>query len=176
MKRPLVLLALALLVVPAAVACAAEMEHQHMAKASPVLDPLKKLEGTWVGKAGPAEQQMDATVVYKVTAAGSAVMETLFPGTPMEMVTMYTAEKGDLVLTHYCAAGNQPRMKARKGGPANELVFEFTGGANIVPAKDQFMHDARLVFVDDDHLRSEWTDWNGGKPAKTMVFEMARQK
>lgn len=67
-------------------------------------------------------------------------------------------------------------MRARKGSAANELDFEFTGGPNINPRKDNFMHDARLVFVDDDHLHSEWTDWSGGKAGPKRVFDLTRQK
>ena len=176
MKRisvPFALLALAL----AAPAFAGDMHHVGAggAFAPPALEPMKKLEGTWTGTAGTGDQTMDATVTYKVTANGSGVMETLFPGTSHEMVTMYTVDRGALVLTHYCAAGNQPRMRARAGG-ARELVFDFAGGAGIDPHRDQFMHDARIVFVDDDHLRTEWTDWNGGRPGPTRVFTLARRK
>jgi hypothetical protein len=178
MKRiPRILVTMVMAAIPFAVALAGEMGHTHAAAGASALDPLKQLAGDWVGKAGPSGgQMMDVTVTYRVTANGSTVMETLFPGGPEEMVTMYTMDKGGLTLTHYCAAGNQPRMKARKGAAANELVFDFAGGANINPAKDQFMHNARLVFVDDDHLRSEWTDWKDGRKMQTMVFELERKK
>ncbi len=172
-----ILVATAMAVFPLTLAIAAEMEHEHTGMAPSALDPLKKLEGEWTGKAGPTGgDKMDASVIYHVTADGSAVMETLFRGTPHEMVTMYTLDKGALVLTHYCDAHNQPHMKARKGGAANELAFDFAGGANINPAKDQFMHNAKVVFVDDDHLHSEWTSWKAGKPGSTMVFELERKK
>jgi len=178
MKRSLpMLVTMMLLALPPAVALAADMGHSHGAMGAASLDPLKKLAGEWVGKAGPSGgQAMDATVTYRVTANGSTVMETLFPGGPQEMVTMYTVDKGSLVLTHYCASGNQPHMTVRKGTAANELVFDFAGGSNINAAKDQFMHNAKMVFVDDDHLRSEWTDWKDGKKAETMVFELERKK
>ncbi len=173
----LVLVLAVLGLVAAPLALAAEMQQKAQGPfAPPALEPLKKLAGTWTGKAGADHPEMDVTVVYRVTANGSAVMETLFPDTDHEMVTMYTVEKGGVVLTHYCAAGNQPRMRAKKGGPPNELVFQFAGGANLDPARDEFMHDARLVFVDENHLRSEWTGWEGGKAGKTTVFDLTRQK
>lgn len=163
------------LLLPAAAVLADDM-HEHAAKASsPALDRLKKLEGEWTGKAGPGDHQMDATVVYRVTASGSAVMETLFPGTPMEMVTMYTADGNQLALTHYCASGNQPRMKARKASAPNEIVFDFAGGTGFDPKTDKHMHAAKLIFVDDNHLRSEWTDFDKGKQGEVMVFELARK-
>ena len=174
--KKLALFAVLLTLTAASFAIAQETHHWGGAGTPAALAPLAKLEGTWIGKAGDGTHEMDATVTYKVTANGSAVIETLFPGTDHEMVTMYTVDKGTLVLTHYCSAGNQPHMKARAGGDGKEITFDFAGGANINPSKDQFMHDARMVFVDDDHLRTEWGDWNGGKASVRRTFELTRQK
>ncbi len=120
----------------------------------PGLERLKKLAGTWVaaGKDGKPTDQVVS--VIKVTAAGSAVHETLFPGQPHEMVSVYYRDGSDLVMTHYCALGNQPRMKADPKSPANQLHFQFAGGTNLDPAKDKHMHEGTITFVDDDHI--EW--------------------
>ena len=177
MKSPtLTLMTLLLAGLPLASAAAVETETAPPAYPA-AFERLKSLEGTWTGKAGePDGEKMDATVTYRVTAGGSAVVETLFPGTAHEMVTMYTVERGTVVLTHYCAMRNQPRMRARKGGPPDELVFDFAGGANIDPKRDTFMHDLRLVFVDGDHIRGAWRSWSGGKPDGTAAFDMERRK
>src|SRR5437868_15374337 len=79
---------------------------------TPQLDALKGLAGEWTGKAKHGDMEHEATVTYKVTAGGSAVVETVFPGTEHEMVTVYHQDGDDLVLTHYCMLGNQPRMRA----------------------------------------------------------------
>jgi hypothetical protein len=178
MKRRVLLLATMTMVALALTpAVAAESKHASADAGRSALDRLKDLEGEWVGKAGsPDGEKMDATVTYHVTAGGSAVMETLFPGTAHEMVTMYTMDRGTLVLTHYCTQHNQPHMKARKGGPSNELTFDFAGGANINPAKDDFMHDAKVVFVDRHRICGEWTSWSGGKPAGKVLFDMERKQ
>jgi hypothetical protein len=34
----------------------------------------------------------------------------------------------DLVMTHYCMLGNQPRMKADSKSPKNQIRFQFAGG------------------------------------------------
>jgi hypothetical protein len=103
-------------------------------------------------------------------------METQFPGGDHEMVTLYTVEGGQLVLTHYCAAGNQPRMKARKGTAANELIFDYVGGTGINVKTDMHMHAARMTFVDDDHIRCEWTSYEKGKAGHIMSFDLERKK
>jgi len=173
----LVVITMATAAIPLTLGVAAEMKHPAADAGPSAFERLKALEGEWVGKAGPpGGQTMDAVVTYHVTAGGSAVMETLFPGTAHEMVTMYTLDRGTVVLTHYCAMHNQPRMRARKGGPPDELRFDFAGGANINPAKDEFMHDAKFAFVDPDHIRGEWTSWSGGRPGDKVVFEMERKR
>ena len=88
---------------------------------------IKSLAGTWV----PAdESEMKTNVIYRVTAGGSTVEETLFPGRPDEMVTMYHMDGDSLVLTHYCAAQNQPRMRALSSADPNEIRFAFSGLSN----------------------------------------------
>jgi hypothetical protein len=140
--------------------------------AKAAVERLKKLEGTWVaaGKDGKATDQVIS--VFKVTAAGSAVTETIFPGQGHEMVTVYHLDGPDLVLTHYCALGNQPRMKLDPKSPKDELVFTFAGGSNIDPAKDMHMHEGSIKFLDDDRIEWKWGGYQDGKPADTHKVAM----
>src|SRR5262245_6790627 len=143
------------------------------------LEKLKKLAGTWVAadKDGKATDQVVS--IIKVTAGGSAVHETLFPGQPQEMISVYTAEGPDLVMTHYCMLGNQPRMKASaKSAAANKLNFEFAGGGNLDPKKDKHMHAATLTFVDADHIEVDGIGWENGAAAKEMCngMKLVRKK
>jgi hypothetical protein len=130
------------------------------------LDRLKKLAGTWVEADKDGKPTDKVVSVIKVTAAGSAVQETNFPGDPMEMVSLYHLDKGDLVMTHYCALGNQPRMKADPKAPANQIKWVFAGGTNLDPAKDMHMHGATVTFVDDDHIEVAGEAWENGKPSE----------
>ena len=135
-------------------------------------DNLKALAGEWTMSGGDGT----VAVTYRVTAGGSAVVETLFPGAPHEMVTMYTVDKGDLVLTHYCAEGNQPHMKAVKGGDANEITFKFDGGGSIKSKKDGHMHEATFSFKDADHVTTTWLFYRDGKAGESKEFVLARMK
>src|SRR5579883_3440161 len=84
-------------------------------------ESLKKLAGDWVqiGKDGKPAGPVVSSI--RVTSAGTAVEETLFPGTAHEMVTMYHLDGGELVLTHYCALGNQPHMRLTPESKADVL-------------------------------------------------------
>lgn len=141
------------------------------------LEHFKRLAGQWAGKEvkGPHEGK-EVRASYKVTAAGSAVVETLFPGQDHEMITVIHPDGDDLVLTHYCALGNQPQMRAPGNEPSNTIAFKFVRATNLKSDKDPHMHDVTFTFVDNDTLRADWTYFAGGKPSGTVVFEMKRQK
>ena len=130
------------------------------------LEKMKKLVGTWVVADKDGKPTDQVASVIKLTSGGSAVHETIYPGQPMEMVSVYTADGSDLVMTHYCVLGNQPRMKADPNAPANQIAFKFAGGTNLDPAKDKHMHEATLTLIDDDHIELTAIPWEGGAPCK----------
>ena len=135
---------------------------------------LKTLVGVWEGHIETPDGPPGATR-YELTAGGSAVKETQFPGTSHEMLTVYHLEGSDLVLTHYCAAGNQPRMKLRSASPA-ELAFDYAGQGVGAPSRETHMHAARLRFVGPDRLEADWTLYKDGKPAEVGRFFLTRKK
>src|SRR5262245_3983871 len=142
------------------------------------LEKMKKLAGTWVLADADGKPTDQIASVIKVTAGGSAVHETLFPGQPLEMVSVYTVDGADLFMTHYCVLANQPRMKADPKSPANQIVWRFVGGANLDPKKDKHMHEATLTIVDDDRLEVNGVGWENGAPAKEMCcgLKLVRKK
>ncbi|MFL5340042.1 MAG: hypothetical protein ACJ8F7_07815 [Gemmataceae bacterium] len=146
-------------------------------KKTAAFDKFKQLEGEWVGKetGGAHDVHGDVHVKYKLTGGGTALMETLFPGTDHEMVTVIHADGPDLLLTHYCMLGNQPRMKA-SAPEGNTVAFKFAGATNLKSDQDMHMHDATYTFVDKDTLKTEWLNFDKGKEAGKVVFELKRKK
>ena len=73
---------------------------------------LKSMVGTWEGAAREHDHGGTARRVdVRSTAAGSAVMQTLYPGEAYEMVNVFHMDGDTLLFTHYCAAQNAPVMK-----------------------------------------------------------------
>ena len=137
---------------------------------------LKSLAGTWQGRAGHGQAGEPATVTFRVASGGSVVEETLFPGTPHEMISMYHLVDGELVLTHYCAMANQPRMRLdRKSSTAERLVFAFDGGTSFDPAKDTHIHSG-VVEWKGESLHNVWTVHSGGKEAGQNRFVLSRAR
>ena len=130
-------------------------------------DQIKALVGEWIAAEDtPDWKKGDLVSRYELTGGGSAVMERIFPGAPYEMTTVFHRDGADLALTHYCAAGNQPHMRAKNPAPrATVLEFAFDGGTNLDPAKDAHMHSARLELLGPDELIGEWQSWSNGRPS-----------
>ena len=128
-----------------------------------------------LGSSKPTDQVVS---VIKLTASGSAIHETNFPGQPMEMMSVYHRDGADLIMTHYCALGNQPRLKADPKSAPNTIHFQFAGGSNLDVTKDMHMHEGTLTFVDDDHIEFSGVAWVGGKPAedKCGTMKLVRKK
>jgi hypothetical protein len=142
-------------------------------KTHPGFERLKKLVGAWQSETA---EMGKVTVTYRLIAGGSTVMETIMPGTDHEMVTMYHLDGEDLVLTHYCVIGNQPRMKAEKQAKDDVLDFRCVTGGSVKCATDMHMHSALFTFKDADHFTAEWSMMKDGKVDHSMKFDYERQK
>ena len=150
--------------------------HHKPAKSSPGFKRFKQLEGEWIGNSKEHGAEGEFRIVFKVTSAGSAVAETMFPGTKDEMLNVIHQDGDDIVLTHYCAIGNQPELKAPDKVEGKDVAFKFVRCGNMKSPTDSHMHDVKYTFVDNDTLRTTWTSYDDGKPAGTVVFEVKRKK
>jgi hypothetical protein len=139
------------------------------------LQPLKNLAGTWQGNSKMGDKTMPVTITYEVTAGGSAVVEHLFPGTPHEMMSVYTIDGGAVAMTHYCVLGNHPKMTLKKAD-AHSLSFETVGSEGLRSPGEMHMHAMTVSWTDGDHVRETWTSFDGGKPKDEKVFDLTRKK
>jgi hypothetical protein len=135
---------------------------------------LKSLAGEWQGTA-MTKDGPPAAIRYEVVSNGNTVMERQFPGTSHEMISMYHLDGDQLFAVHYCAMGNQPRMRFEQGSAA-ELRFAFAGGTNFDPKKDMHIHSARYTFAGDDGLEAEWTVYRGETQAGANKVFLTRKK
>ncbi|MBI3596296.1 MAG: hypothetical protein HY203_03980 [Nitrospirae bacterium] len=141
---------------------------------SVAFEQMRQLVGSWETTEDKGQGPMKMKASYKVTAGGSAIVETIFEGAPMEMVTVYYDNpKRKLNMTHYCMLHNQPRM-ALKSAKANELTFDFSKGSDINPAKEDHMHALAITFDGKDKIVQHWTRSQPGKKPEVMEIAFTR--
>lgn len=97
--------------------------------ATAAFNKLKVLSGDWEGTAAWTGQTPGKiSAHYSTTGNESAVFESLSYG----MTSVYHLDGTDLRMTHFCAAQNQPRLKAPAFGPENSGVkFSFVDKTNL---------------------------------------------
>lgn len=142
---------------------------------------LKTLAGTWQGSATADPPQADwgngttLQVALRVTSRGNALVhemhETGKPDDPMRYdhpLTMLYVDGDRLLLTHYCDAGNRPRMVAKSSADGKSVEFDFldlSGG-------NQYGHMYHAVFtvIDANHHTEDWTYMMpGDKPVRAHL-------
>jgi len=141
-------------------------------KPNPGFDKLKSLVGAWQGT---SKDGKPVTASYTLVSDGSALMEDLGHGTEMNMVTMYHPDGDRLMMTHYCATSNQPRMRAEMSPDGKSLKFTFLDATNLASPDAGHMDRLVVSFVDKDHFTQEWT-WKEKDTSNTEVFHFARKK
>jgi hypothetical protein len=136
---------------------------------------LRTLTGTWLLADESGQPTENVGSVFKVVSQGHSIQETMFPGTAEEMVNMYYRDGAATEMVHYCAAGNQPRVRIRATGDPNVLSLEFVDVSNLESADAEHMHAGRYIWEGSDQLRTEWVSWKAGKAAGTTEFRLVRQ-
>ena len=148
-------------VTPAAATTAADTPSAETKQAFAL---IKSLAGRWQGDFINPETKKSVSMEtrIRVTSHGNSVThEMKGAGDSDESdkidhpVTMMYLDGANLILTHYCDAGNRPRMSARISPDGKVVDFDFLDVAG--PVTHGHMQSARFTFVDSTHHIEEWT-------------------
>ena len=142
-------------------------------------DKIKTLEGSWDGKVTVAEHpDMNNAAIHvslRVTSMGNALVHEMYgEGRPDHPVTMVYMDGGQLVLTHYCDAGNRPRMAGKVSPDGKKVEFEFLD----ISGSNKFGHMNHAVFtvIDANHHLEDWTYMTPGDKPIHAHFDLQRAR
>ena len=139
----------------------------------PLFAAIAALEGTWVADNGATDTE---TFVFEVSSAGTVVRERMNAGSDHEMTNLYALDGNGIAMTHYCAGGNQPRMRAT-AMDGNQLAFEFQRVDDLEGTDEPYMGEMTLVFVDEDHVEQHWSALraDGEDSNHSIVIKLTRR-
>lgn len=129
-------------------------------------DQLKALAGTWEG----TFDGKPTYVTLRVISTGNALVHEMTgsekPSQDKEHpITMFYLEGDRLLLTHYCDAGNRPRMVAATSADGKTINFDLLDVANLLPSQDGHMQHAVFNLIDANHHTEKWEfAMKDGKP------------
>jgi hypothetical protein len=138
--------------------------------AKSTFEHLKSLNGTWEGKTSNGNS---VKVSFRPTSGGSALMSEIMG--EEDMITMFHMDSDRVLMTHYCGAGNQPRMQASMSPDGKTITFRFVDATNLASPKAGHMDHLVITMPDADHHTEDWTFVQDGKEMKEH-FELARLK
>lgn len=143
-------------------------------------DKLKTLAGSWEGLVTtvPPEPDIEGKLVQatlRVTSMGNALMHEMTGARrPDDPITMLYLDGDRLLLTHYCDAGNRPRMVGKMSPDGKTVEFDFLD----VSGSTQYghMHRAVFTFLDANHHTEDWTYMNPGDKPVHAHIDLQRAK
>jgi len=162
MKRTLLLgsVAMMALVMSAAVLAADKTKSEE------AFDRLASLKGQWKGE----QDGVKISLIYALTANGSALMEEFRPESGPVMITLFTVDGDHLIATHYCSAKNQPQMVTSAITDVQKpLAFSLARVTGLKSPDDWHNTGLTVIQEDNDHLTQEWTYQSKGKTGKSVV-------
>jgi hypothetical protein len=143
-------------------------------------DKLKTVAGSWEGRVTTVPQQSDIEgklthVSLRVTSMGNALVhEMTGTGRPDDPITMLYLDGDRLLLTHYCDAGNRPRMTGKMSPDGKTVEFDFldvAGGTEY-----GHMHHAVFTVIDANHHTEDWTYMMPGDKPVRAHLDLQRTK
>jgi len=148
--------------------------------AQAAFDKLKSLAGSWVGPLSMDAEHSDPSIAGKigqfslrVTSRGNAIVhEISVSGIPDHPVTMIYLEGDRLMATHYCDAGNRPRLVGTMSPDGNTITFEYLdlSGGN----EHGHMYKGVFTFLEDNRHTEEWTFMMPNDQTFTGRFDLER--
>jgi hypothetical protein len=141
------------------------------ANAEQAFEKLKSLVGHWEAKTDKGT----ASASYQLISGGTVVLERVEMGGDHEMITAYYLDGHRLLMTHYCATGNQPRMKVGSFDPkTNQIDFQFLDATNLPDPNAGHMHNAVFTFRGPNEVTEDWTFYKDGKAGFTVPLDYHR--
>ena len=136
-------------------------------------DQLKSLTGSWEGT---TSEGTSVTVSFRNTAGGSALLSEIQGMGHEDMITMFHLDGANrLLMTHYCSAGNQPRMAATASPDGKTIAFDFLDSTNLATVDAGHMQRVVISMVDPNRHTENWTFVDHGKEKK-VLFDLQRRE
>jgi hypothetical protein len=93
-----------------------------------------------------------------------------------DMISMFNMDGGRLLMTHYCAVGNQPRMVAVASPDGKTITFNYVDATNLLSGQPGHMERMVVTMIDANHYSEEWDFATTSGPKMHERFDMQRTK
>ncbi len=134
---------------------------------------MKALTGNWNGTyewTGRRKASGSMSATYYATGNGSALVENLITDRVPAMTSVYHLDGSNLRMTHFCAAQNQPRLKASRIDLAHGSIdFDFVDITNVRSPDAPHVHGLEIRMIDPDHITLTFLFQSGSVESREKI-------
>ena len=131
---------------------------------------LKSLVGEWRGQRPDGRE---VGVTYRLSARDTVLVETWHLGPGRESLTVYHLDGSELMATHFCPQGNQPRLRMSRAA-GSRFDFTFHDATGLEPGQ-AVQHDFWIEIGADGTITRSETYVQGDKSeSETIRYERVK--
>lgn len=132
-------------------------------------DRLKAIAGEWTTTTASGKP---FAIRYGLVSADSVLVETYGVGGGHETLTVFHPDAAKLVATHYCAQGNQPRLRASEA-TERHWVFDYWDATNLPDKSASHLVRLELTLSADGKglVRTETYEEKGKPDVATLKLQ-----
>ncbi|MGA8153061.1 MAG: hypothetical protein WB952_19070 [Terriglobales bacterium] len=135
-------------------------------------EKLKALQGSWAGK---SSEGSPVQVSNRLISRGSVLMSEIHG--QEDMISAFYLDGDRLLMTHYCAVGNQPRMIGTISPDGKTITFNFLDATNVLETQPGHMQRLTVTMLDDNHHTEDWDFLSkDGSTHHHAIFDLQRTK
>jgi len=127
---------------------------------------FKSLQGQWAISAG--DKTLPFHMIYALGSNGSIVTEQFG-----KELSVFYSDNGNLLMTHFCNRGNQPRLRLKEGGAARRYEFDIFDITNLKNPSDDHVQAIIYEIVDPQHIHLKIV-WKKGDRQESEKYVLTK--
>ncbi len=134
-----------------------------------IFSQMKSLVGVWE-KEGAINPQFN--ISFELTANDTALIETWNYKGKKHSLTLYHLNGKNLMATHYCPQGNQPRLHLSNDSTLNSISFRYIDATNLESLENSHQHSLGFeLYESSDKIRRKETYLSkSGEEASELIL------
>ncbi len=129
-------------------------------------ETFKGFEGKWAIQSG--QKVLPIKMTYESGSKGSIVTEQFG-----KELSVFYRDGQSLLMTHFCNAGNQPRLRLRENTQPGVFAFEMFDITNLQSADADHVERVIYRIIDDKTIDLEIV-WKHGKSQESEKYTLTR--
>lgn len=134
-----------------------------------IFSQMKSLVGVWE-KEGATDSKFN--ISFELTANDTTLIETWNYKGKKHSLTLYHLNGNNLMATHYCPQGNQPRLHLSNDATLNNISFNYFDATNLESLEDSHQHSLGFeIYESSDKIHRKETYLNkSGEEASELIL------